>query len=387
MHGAAVTPGAGRVPVGRPVAGAGHARGLVENLDLPRIAVRLRRQGGSRGDVRAVDLVDDSLSGSAGSRSPFRCSRRRRRAPHPAQLGRQLTRSRRQTALCRAYSRWVRIPQVLAQTWTHEPGWLAELPQLATECAELWGLQLESPIETPHSLVVPAGRAVLKLNAPSHLEADHEPDALARWDGNGAVRLLARDDRRRAFLLERCVPGTRLWEAGVDDPAVITDLLPRLRVDLEQAHPFRLLAAEAEQWTEEIPARYKASGRPFERSLLDFAVDVYTSVDRTATALVNQDLHGGNVLMAERRPWLVIDPKPLAGESELDGVGLLRNAATRSDSPGREVRRWLDALASLGLDRERLRGWGTAHTLAWGYDARGTWHESSVSAARAIRAA
>ena len=63
------------------------------------------------------------------------------------------------------------------------------------------------PFDTPRSLVVPAGGAVLKLNAPSHFEADHEADALACWDGRGAVRLLARDDERRALLLERCVPG------------------------------------------------------------------------------------------------------------------------------------------------------------------------------------
>jgi streptomycin 6-kinase len=72
---------------------------------------------------------------------------------------------------------------------------------------------------------------------------------------------------------------------------------------------------------------------------------------------VNQDLHGGNVLRAEREPWLVVDPKPLVGEREIDGVGLLRNAKDR--------RRWVDALAELGYDRDRLWGWGFAHALAW----------------------
>jgi hypothetical protein len=35
--------------------------------------------------------------------------------------------------------------------------------------------------------------------------------------------------------------------------------------------------------------------------------------------LLNQDLHFGNVLAAEREPWLVIDPKPLAGERDVRG--------------------------------------------------------------------
>ena len=44
--------------------------------------------------------------------------------------------------------------------------------------------------------------AVLKLIYP-HREAEHEADALATWDGHGAVKLLARDDDRSAMLLER----------------------------------------------------------------------------------------------------------------------------------------------------------------------------------------
>jgi hypothetical protein len=84
----------------------------------------------------------------------------------------------------------VRVPEVLTRTWAHEQEWLGALPELAAELAERWELTLEAPIETPHSLVVPAGDAVLKLNAPSHVEADREADALERWAGSGAVRLL-----------------------------------------------------------------------------------------------------------------------------------------------------------------------------------------------------
>ena len=46
-----------------------------------------------------------------------------------------------------------------------------------------WALDSKQPIDSPHSLVVPAGEVVLKLNAPSHSEADHEADALALWGG------------------------------------------------------------------------------------------------------------------------------------------------------------------------------------------------------------
>lgn len=271
----------------------------------------------------------------------------------------------------------MRIPEALAQTWAHESRWLAVLPALVDELADVWRLELEEPMDTPHSLVIPAGDAVLKLNAPSHVEADTEADALAAWDGEGAVRLLARDDERRALLIERCVPGTRLWDAGIDEPEVIAALLPRLQLELRDPHPFTLLADEADRWAEEVPEWFARAGAPFERELLDLALDTYATVDRSAAWLVNQDLHGGNVLAAAREPWLVIDPKPLVGERELEASGLLRNT--------REVERWLDVLASVGFDRERARAWGVAHNLAWAWDEVSLeWHENHVEEARRI---
>lgn len=278
----------------------------------------------------------------------------------------------------------MRLPRVLVDEWAAEPTWLAELPRLVSECANEWGLVLEEPLETPHSLVVPAGDAVLKLNAPSHVEADHEPDALERWAGDGAVRLLRRDDGRRAFLVERCRPGTPLCDARDDEIDVVCGLLPRLAIELDRQDPFRLLAGEADGWLEEVPRRHALAGRPFEDALVALATEVYRTVDRSAAVLVNQDLHGANVLAAEREPWLVVDPKPLVGEREANAVGLLRNAAW--DGGTRLVRRWLDALAALGYDRVRARDWGAAHTLAWGWDAEGAWIPAQVEAARAIAA-
>ena len=225
------------------------------------------------------------------------------------------------------------------------------LRQLADECAAAWGLALEAPLESEASLVIPAGDAVLKVNADWHFEAEFEADALALWDGHGAVRLLARDDERHALLIERCRPGTRLWDAGDDEIEVVSPLLTRLELEPTEPHPFRMVADEADRWLEELPQRYPPS------RLLDAALEVFRTVNRDAKHLVNQDLHGGNVLRAGREPWLVIDPKPLVGEREIDGVGLLRNA----DDPAR----WLDALTELGYDRERLWGWGFAHALAW----------------------
>ena len=274
------------------------------------------------------------------------------------------------------------VPERLRDTWHGDEEWLAELPQVVSDLAQRWDLALEEPFDTPLSLVIPAGDVVLKLNAPSHVEANHEADALAHWAGAGAARLVARDDARHALLIERCRPGTRLWGSGADEPAVVAILLPRLWAEPEETRPFKLLADEADRWASVVSERYEKAGAPFERIMLDYAVDVFRSVDRTAKSLVNQDLHGGNVLRAVREPWLVVDPKPLVGEREANGVALLRNAAFNGGMG--LVRGWLETLTELGLDRERLRGWGVAHALAWGWSDDGGWSRRQVEAARSI---
>ena len=270
----------------------------------------------------------------------------------------------------------MQFPAALAETWANEPAWLRALPRLVAECAEQWSLELERPIDTPHSLVVPAGDVVLKLNAPSHTEADDEAAALEHWNGAGAVRLVAHDETRRALLLERCVPGTPLWDAEIDEADVVAALLPRLQIGVGAEHPFTLLADEADRWADDVPRRFVDAGEPFERAVLDLALEVYSTVDPSATRLVNQDLHGGNVLRAHREPWLVIDPKPLVGERELEASGLLRNAE--------DVSRWLDVLEELGFDRDRARGWGVAHNLAWAWDEHRGWIEQHVEEVRRI---
>jgi streptomycin 6-kinase len=266
-------------------------------------------------------------------------------------------------------SRASSLPPSLVQQWAHEPEWLAALPGLIQDCAEQWGLELEEPFDHGRSLVVPAGDAVLKLNAPSHAEAEHEADALAFWDGDLAVRLLAHDDARRALLLERCRPGTELG----DQPDVVCELLPRLWGEPEEPVVFRSLSDLAQEWADELERR-----PDLDRALVELALEVFRTVDAGARGLANQDLHQWNVLSAEREPWLVIDPKPVIGERELNAVGVLRNAVWTGGAAA--VRRWLDALAGLGLDRERLRAWGVAHALAWSSDDR-----DLIRVARVIR--
>jgi streptomycin 6-kinase len=274
----------------------------------------------------------------------------------------------------------MQLPPNLKEMWKREPEWLDELPRVVRELAAAWDLALEEPIDTPRSLVVPAGDVVLKLNAPSHVEADHEADALLQWDGRGAVRVVARADEHRAFLIERCRPGTRLWDSGADEPSVVAELLPRLWSEGTEPHPFRLAADEARRWDEEVAVRYEHGGRPFEQALVDLASDVFRTADPGAKALVNQDLHGGNILSATREPWLVIDPKPLVGEREFAVAPIVRDFELGHSKEQALAR--LDRLTSeLGLDKERSRWWTIGQSLAW-FSMDGLVMDTNVEVAR-----
>jgi streptomycin 6-kinase len=243
------------------------------------------------------------------------------------------------------------------------------------ELRERWGLALGAPYAAgaggyaaPAEL--PDGTpAVLKLIHP-HREAEHEADALARWGGNGAVRLLDRSEDGWAVLLERCEPGTPLSGAGPDTALdVLAGLLPRLWV--AAGEPFHTLADEAAWWVSYLPDEWERTGRPFERRLLDAALDALGALapSQGEQVLVHQDLHGDNVLAAGREPWLAIDPKPLLGEREFAVAAIVRSPELGHSR--RAVMGRLDRLTSeLGLDRDRARGWAIGQTIAWSADGR-----------------
>lgn len=254
--------------------------------------------------------------------------------------------------------------------------WLDRLPRLRQECADAWSLDVGEPFPYAFAaLTLPATRSdgshvVLKIQFPDR-ESDHEADALEAYAGEGAVRLLARDPERHALLLERCEPGTPLMDLGADAALdVAIELLPRLWKPA--GAPFRALADEAAWWAGDLPDRWVRAGEPFERTLLDAALEAIRTLSATQgePVLVNQDMHAQNVLRAEREPWLLIDPKPLVGEREF-GIAALVRGRELGHSRDAVIHRLDRSSAELGLDRERARGWALAQTIAWGLDEEG----------------
>jgi len=212
--------------------------------------------------------------------------------------------------------------------------------------------------EAGRSWVAPALRAdgtpvVLKVAFP-HMEGRDENPGLRFWDGDGTVRLLDADEDMNAMLLERCEPGTTLRELPeIEQDVVIAGLLPRLWRRPPVPHLFRPLAEMTDDWADEALERDATLVDP---ALLEEAVSVLRELPRSSSddVLLATDLHAGNVLRAEREPWLVIDPKPFVGDRAYDATQHLLNCKRLDTDPLATVDHFADLL---GVDRERVRLW------------------------------
>lgn len=250
--------------------------------------------------------------------------------------------------------------------------WLARLPRLVDDCAARWSLEIVRPLAADHSLVLEVERGdrtagVLKLAFPEP-EGEHEAEGLRRWNGRSAVRVLEADPAVGALLLERITPGRQLWRS--DEPAahrVALALLPRLWLPVEDRHPFERVSILAPRWAARTRELFDATGSPFEPELADEATRAFAELggSQDEEVLVHRDFHGGNVLSAEREPWLVIDPKPTAGERAFDAAWLLGDRQ-RIVTAALARRRLDETVDTLGLDRGRLRRWTVARYVLGG---------------------
>jgi len=116
-----------------------------------------------------------------------------------------------------------------------------------------------------------------------------------------------------------------------------------------------------EYWSKETLAQVKQWP---EAGLVREGLRFFKELPRNATkeVLLATDLHAGNVLRAEREPWLVIDPKPFVGDPAYDATQHLFNCQARLRSrPDETIRRFADLL---GVDHQRVRLWTFARAAA-----------------------
>lgn len=276
----------------------------------------------------------------------------------------------------------ITVPQRLSDTVRAradeaELAWLTALPQLVAAQLARWDLTLERVVEPGGRLSLVCNvlradgtRAALKtgLRTP---ETAQEHAALTHWAGRGAVLLLAADPAAGALLLERLygeIPLRSLAEGKAMLEA--SSLLQRLWVPPADGHPFTTVADRVAGLSDGLRRNRELS--PEAQPLVDEALETAAALVASAPEqlLLHGDFHHGNVLAADRAPWLAISPQPLVGERAYDLAWLAQDRVdTLVGSPGPRgaARRRLHQLAdAVEVDHDRLRGWALFRTVEAG---------------------
>jgi streptomycin 6-kinase len=270
--------------------------------------------------------------------------------------------------------------RVRAASQVHWADWFVGLPRLLGELVADWNLRQDgATMAGDCAVVVPVrtddGRsAVLKVSWP-HWEAETEHLALRAWDGDAAVRLYRADPHRFALLLERIDAGRSLNALPVRQACeVIAAAYARLhRPALAQ---LKRLSDLCRDWHRRMPALEATGLVP--RRLTTHAtalLKAFAEEPDLDSTLLHTDLHFSNVLGAEREPWLVIDPKPIAGDPAYEVAPLLWNRTPEAMASGDFRRATLDKLYTVvdvaELDEDRVRNWAVVRLMLnvlWEYE-------------------
>lgn len=264
--------------------------------------------------------------------------------------------------------------------------WLGQLEEHVAEVSRTWRLRLGEPLSHDGftAVILPAEtetgeQAILKLAFP-HMEGRDEAAGLRFWDGDPTVRLLASDERSGALLLERCVPGHSLNQLPEDErDEQLASSLARLWRRPEDGHGFRPLAEMIAYWSAESRADEERWPDP---ALVSEGLAALEELarPRAGDTLLGTDVHAGNVLAAEREPWLVIDVRPFVGDSGYDATQHMFDQIERvALDPPRFVRSWAGLL---GLEEERVRAWAFARFAAERHQRDADWRRANEVARR-----
>lgn len=275
--------------------------------------------------------------------------------------------------------------------------WLLALPQIVAHVAERWALTLGPPFPRlsynyAAPAVLPDGReAVLKL-CPVDDDFHSEAVAMQAFGGEAAASVLAVDRERGAMLLERLRPGVPIGDLADDDEAtaIAVTVMQRLWRPPPPGVELPDLAYWFRGWRFGTPL-FEITRGPLPRDLFQRTAGlVWRLLDgTTAPVLLHGDLNYGNVLSAERAPWLAIDAKGVVGPAGFDTAILLHDPEDRilaAPDPGRFLRRRIDLIAAhTGLQPDEVRDWGIVYALlsaAWSAEDHGEgWQEAARIAA------
>jgi streptomycin 6-kinase len=240
---------------------------------------------------------------------------------------------------------------------------VADLANVAESQLQRWDLRRDGePTRGRGTMVLPVrtsdgAQAVLKIG-PADAESEHEHLALRRWAGDAAVRLLSADPPHRALLLERVHAETLDTLPDVQACEVVAGLYRRLHVlALPQ---LRTLTSYLEQWMRDFEALPRNAAMPHRLVEQAVALGRDLAADPASTGrLVHANLHYGNVLAADREPWLAIAPRPVNGDPHYEVAPMLWNRWDELSGRIRDgvQRRFYALVDAAEFDEDRARAW------------------------------
>ncbi|MFD8492941.1 aminoglycoside phosphotransferase family protein [Amycolatopsis sp. NPDC059657] len=227
------------------------------------------------------------------------------------------------------------------------------------DLAERWSLTLGTPYDggscsyTTRARRADGTPAVLKISEP-HREAAGEATALRLWNGHHAARLYENDGF--ALLIEHCDPGTHL-----DDLVTGATLLRELWITPPDGTGLETLADVTAEWADLVETRMDSHQPDFDHGLVALGTKLLRELPASATrdVLLHGDFNPGNILAAQREPWLAIDPKPMIGDPAYDPWPLIDQT---EDDHGL-ADRFTIAAEILGETPQRLTAWALARTV------------------------
>ena len=250
--------------------------------------------------------------------------------------------------------------------------WLRALPEILARVCRKWNLESVSAVSGLSFHFVARVRradgnpAVVKIGYDKQ-QILREARWLSHLGGHGSVHLFASEPDLGALLIEELSPGTELPVA--DDEEATRVIAALIRRVTRTAGPVPAFPTVADWFGDLGGYLERLGGRgPIDAGLVGAAERTWRKLNSTATEvrLLHGDLHHGNVLAAEREPWLVIDPKGVVGDPAYEPAVMLWNSHAgvgARDAADRLAAR-LDILAEmLCHDRRRMAAWGFAQAV------------------------
>jgi streptomycin 6-kinase len=210
--------------------------------------------------------------------------------------------------------------------------WLDDLPSIVGELEVRWNVKADAPFEKGEfNFVAPVRsengpNAVLKITPPyERIEIFSEAQFLRVRDGVGCVRLLAEDRDRFALLVECALPGESMDVCFANDPFACVDPAIEVLKNILLPPPDSFDDVQnLDDWFARF-RRFRETDFPQDYGEKALAIYERLSSRQDKIFYIHGDFHPGNIVTADRAPYLAIDPKGLMGHVSYDIAVFLNN--------------------------------------------------------------